>query len=138
MKNDELEKQVSIISIGNKSFIGKHYDKLRKLQVKISDKEALNFGIIELMVMVVIACSLIVSSKMFGTLVFAGNLIGIYNYILKFVSGLDTIPYSVQRFALLKDIIKRIENRERAVQISSGDEGPVTEKYTQGVLKLTA
>ena len=79
MKNDELEKQVSIISIGNKSFIGKHYDKLRKLQVKISDKEALNFGIIELMVMIVIACSLIVSSKMFGTLVLAGNLIGIYN-----------------------------------------------------------
>jgi ABC-type multidrug transport system fused ATPase/permease subunit len=138
MKNDELEKQVSVIAMGNKGFIGKHYEKLRKLQVKISDKEALNFGIIELMVMIVIGCSLLVSSRMFGTMVLAGNLIGIYNYILKFVSGLDTIPYAVQRFALLKDIIKRIENQERVVNADYNDGASITEKYTQGVLKLTA
>ena len=39
----------------------------------------------------------------------AGDLIGIYNYILKFVSGLDTIPYTVQRVASLRDILQRVE-----------------------------
>jgi len=38
-----------------------------------------------------------------------GDLIGIYNYILKFVSGLDTIPYTVQRVTSLTDITRRIE-----------------------------
>ena len=33
----------------------------------------------------------------------------INNYILKFVSGLDTIPYTVQRLTSLSDITKRIE-----------------------------
>ena len=41
LKNDELEKQVNIISEGNREVIKGHYDKLRKWQVKISDKEAI-------------------------------------------------------------------------------------------------
>src|SRR5204862_1460365 len=70
---------------------------------------AFNFGIIEIMVMLIIGASLLISYRGFGTTVLAGNLIGIYNYILKFVSGLDTIPYTVQRITSLNDITKRIE-----------------------------
>ena len=138
LKNDELEKQVSVIAIGNNDSIKKHYDKLRHWQIKISDKEAWNFGIIEIMVLFVIGGSLIISSNMFGTTILAGNLIGIYNYILKFVSGLDTIPYTVQRFSSLKDIAKRIELHAEDI---SGPRHPGNEnsgKYSQGVLKLSA
>ena len=39
----------------------------------------------------------------------AGDIIGIYNYILKFVSGMDTIPYTVQRVTSLRDIVQRLE-----------------------------
>ena len=109
LKNDELEKQVNIISEGNKEVIKVHYNKLRKWQVKISDKEALNFGMIEIMVMIVIAASLLISTKLFGTAMLAGNIIGMYTYILKFVSGMDTIPYTVQRLTSLNDITRRIE-----------------------------
>ena len=112
LKNDELEKQVNIISEGNKDVIKSHYDKLRKWQVKISDKEAFNFGVIEIMVMFVIAASLLISTKLFGTAMLAGNIIGMYTYILKFVSGMDTIPYTVQRLTSLNDITRRIELRD--------------------------
>ena len=112
LKNDELEKQVNIISEGNKEVIKSHYDKLRKWQVKISDKEAFNFGVIEIMVMFVIAASLLISTKLFGTAMLAGNIIGMYTYILKFVSGMDTIPYTVQRLTSLNDITRRIELRD--------------------------
>jgi len=138
LKNDELEKQVSIISIGNNESILKHYNKLRSLQIKISDKEAWNFGIIEMLVLMVIGCSLILSSNMFGTTMLAGNLIGIYNYILKFVSGLDTIPYAVQRFTLLQDIIKRIELQSDDISGKHDYSAEIKEKYHQGVLKLSA
>ncbi|MEO5682715.1 MAG: ABC transporter six-transmembrane domain-containing protein [Chitinophagaceae bacterium] len=109
VKNDELEKQVDIISTGNIHTIRQHYNNLRKWQIKISDQEAWNFGIMELMVIVVIGISLLVSTKAHVPAVLVGDLIGIYNYILKFVSGLDTIPYTVQRISSLADITRRIE-----------------------------
>lgn len=108
-KNDELEQQVDIIFTGNKLAIKKHYENLRKWQIRISDQEAWNFGLMEILVMVVIGIALLVTNTTLGTGVMAGSLIGIYNYILKFVSGLDTIPYTVQRLTSLTDITRRIE-----------------------------
>jgi ABC-type multidrug transport system fused ATPase/permease subunit len=109
LKNDELEQQVDIISSGDKKAIFTHFNNLRHWQVRISDQEAWNFGIMELMVMVVIGISLLITNTVSGTTILAGNLIGIYTYILKFVSGLDTIPYTVQRLTSLNDITRRIE-----------------------------
>ena len=108
-KNDELEKQVNIISTGNNASIRHHYNNLRKWQVRISDKEAWNFGFMEIMVLLVIAVSLIVSKNLHSTSIMAGSLFGIYSYILKFASGLDTIPYTMERLSSLGDITRRIE-----------------------------
>ncbi|MES2850530.1 MAG: ABC transporter six-transmembrane domain-containing protein [Bacteroidota bacterium] len=116
-RNDELEKQVDVISTGNKIKILNHYNNLRKWQIKISNKEALNFGFMELMVLVVITVSLIVSKNLHSSTIMAGSLFGIYSYILKFTAGLDTIPYTVQRISSLNDIAKRIEfEEENAVE----------------------
>ena len=108
-KNDELEKQVDTITSGNNHLINRHYDNLRKWQVRISDQEAWNFGLMEILVMVVMGLSLLVTNKTIGAGIEAGSLVGIYSYIQRFVSGLDTIPYTVQRLASLTDITKRIE-----------------------------
>lgn len=86
-----------------------HYNNLRKWQIRISDKEAWNFGFMEIMVLVVIAVSLIVSKNMHSPTVMAGSLFAIYSYILKFASGLDTIPYTLDRLSSLGDITRRIE-----------------------------
>lgn len=109
LKNDELEKQVDIISTGNNHIIRHHYNNLRKWQIRISDKEAWNFGFMEIMVLLVIAISLIVSKNLHSSTVMAGSLFGIYSYILKFASGLDTIPYTMERLSSLSDITRRIE-----------------------------
>jgi ABC-type multidrug transport system fused ATPase/permease subunit len=111
-KNDELEKQVDIISTGNNNAIYGHYNNLRNWQIKISNKEAFNFGFMEIMVLLVITISLIVSKNMHSSTVMAGSLFGIYSYILKFASGLDTIPYTVQRLSSLSDITRRIALQE--------------------------
>jgi ABC-type multidrug transport system fused ATPase/permease subunit len=109
LKNDELEKQVDIISTGNSLKIRNHYNSLRSWQIRISDKEAWNFGFMEIMVLLVIGVSLMVSKSMHNPNVLAGSLFGIYSYILKFTSGLDTIPYTLQRLSSLSDITRRIE-----------------------------
>jgi len=138
-KNDELEKQVSVIAMGNKAMINNHFSALRGWQIKISDKEAFNFGIIEFMVLVVIACSLIISSKIFGSVVLAGSLIGIYNYVLRFVSGLDTIPYAIQKMVSLKDILNRIEYGFDIIETDNKVSNKQPENaYVQGTLRLSA
>lgn len=109
MKNDELEKQVSVIASGNWMSIQKHYDRLRRWQIRISDQEAWNFGIMELLVMLLIGVSLWATRGSLGHTILAGDLIGMYAYLMKFASGLDTIPYMVQRLASLQDISRRIE-----------------------------
>jgi ABC-type multidrug transport system fused ATPase/permease subunit len=120
VKNDELEQQVDIIASGNQQAIRKHFSNLRKWQVRISDQEAWNFGLMELMVMIVIGVSLLITQKAGGTML-AGNLVGIYTYILKFVSGLDTIPYTVQRLSSLQDITRRIELGAEDLPEDGGD-----------------
>lgn len=109
LKNDELEHQVDIIGSANKTAMHRHYNNLRNWQVRISDQEAWSFGLMEIIVLVVIAASLLITHKVTGVAMLAGNLVGIYNYLLKFVSGLDTIPYTIQRLSSLSDITKRIE-----------------------------
>lgn len=109
LKNDELEKQVDIISEGNTLAIRRHYNKLREWQIRISDQEAWNFGFMELMVMAVVGISLLIVTHTSDAIILPGALIGIYNYILKFATGLDTIPYMVQKLTSLGDITRRIE-----------------------------
>lgn len=131
-RNDELEKQVDVISTGNKIKIHTHYNNLRKWQIKISNKEAFNFGFMELMVLVVIAMSLLVSHSIHNSAIMAGSLFGIYSYILKFASGLDTIPYTVQRLSSLNDIARRIEIGEEDVVNENKEEETQKSPYRLG------
>ena len=107
--NDELEKQVDIIASGDPSQVRDHYRSLRRWQIKLSDLEAWNFGVMELLVLAVIVLSLLVSTDITSESLQAGTIIGIYNYILMFTSGLDTIPHTMQRLGQLKDIMRRME-----------------------------
>jgi ABC-type multidrug transport system fused ATPase/permease subunit len=108
-KNDELELQVDVISTQNAKEINRHYQLLRKWQIRIGDKEAWNFGTMEFLVLLVIIVSLLTTAHHVGKTMHAGDIVGIYTYLLKFVSGLDTIPYALERYASLKDITQRIE-----------------------------
>lgn len=112
LKNDELEKQVDIISEGNNLAIRRHYNKLREWQIRISDQEAWNFGFMELMVMAVLGLALLIVTQTSEATILPGALVGIYNYILKFANGLDTIPYMVQKLTSLSDITRRLELEE--------------------------
>lgn len=104
----ELERQVEVISTFDPIEIKKHYELLRKWQIKISDQQAFNFGIMETFVMVLLGMALVVSTRFNAQMLNAGEIIGFYFYILKFTSGLDTIPYITEKYATLKDITKRI------------------------------
>ncbi len=110
-KHDELERQVEFISSNNTSLIGAHYERLRHWQVRLSNQEAWNFGATELVVICVLAGALLVSTE-HGNTLRAGVLVSLYNYVLRFTTGLDTIPYTIQRLAALRDILRRLNRVE--------------------------
>ena len=105
---DELERQVDVISRRNAEEIDLHFRRLRMWQVRLSDQEVWNFGATELLVLVAISGSLLVAAEPGHAVVQVGATVGIYNYILKFASGLETIPYMIQRLGALKDILRRM------------------------------
>ena len=75
----------------------------------MSDQEAFNFGFMELMVMIVLGVSLLLTYQTSGTAILAGNIVGIFLYVTNFAKGLETIPYTIQRLTSLTDITRRIE-----------------------------
>ena len=133
-KNDELEKQVDIISNGDNTTIRHHYNNLRKWQVRISDKEAWNFGFMELLVMVVLGASLLITYKASGATLAAGNMVGIFFYVTNFTKGLDTIPYTIQRLTSLSDITRRIELQ--AEDFPEENKLPVNKSRGRGLKKI--
>lgn len=110
--NDEYEKQVDIISSGNKADIAVHYDNMRKWQIKLSDRESFNFGYLEIISIILVAATLLIVKNTATVVVTTGMIVGIYNYILKFVGGLESIPHLLQRITNLSDILSRIEIKE--------------------------
>lgn len=107
-KHDELEKQVDIIASEDPVLIREHYNTLRRWQMKLANQEAWNFGANELIVLAVLAGSLLASTVLAGAPLKAGVLVALYNYVLRFTTGLDTIPYTIQRLAALRDILRRM------------------------------
>lgn len=122
--NDELEHQVDTISSGDPVAIRRHYTRLRNWQIRISDQEALNFGFMELMVLLVLAGALIFAPSLHHGSLQAGTLFAVYSYLLKFTSGLDTIPYLIQRVSALGDITRRMNSGEHPTEQPS--ETPVS------------
>ena len=114
-KHDELERQVDIIASDSPERIRHHYGMLRQWQVRLSNQEAWNFGANELVVIAVLAGSLYASTVLGGSVHQAGTLIALYSYVLRFTTGLDTIPYIIQRLAALGDILRRISRIDHPV-----------------------
>ena len=107
-RHDELEKQVDIIAGSDDAAVDTHYNALRQWQIKLSDQEAWNFGVTEVLVLLVITGSLLATTRLERNPLQVGAVIIIYNYILKFASGLETVPYTIQRLSALKDIMRRM------------------------------
>ena len=123
-RNDELEKQVEIIGSTDRKQITEHYANLKTWQLKISKQDAWNFGALEFLVLIFVASALLITTKSGSEPILAGDMVGIYAYILKFTTGLDTIPYTIQRLSNMKDITRRIELEEEELE---DDEAAVQE-----------
>ena len=106
--HDEYEQEVSVIESGDPQQTRRHFDALSHWRVKLSDAEAINFALMELFVLGLIATTLVHFCTSGSVSPATGDIFAVFRYVLLFVVGLDAVPGLVQRFAKLRDISRRL------------------------------
>ncbi len=106
--NGQMEQQVSILELSQPSEVLNHLLNLRKWEVKLSDTEAVLYGVIFIMVTVFLVYNL-----WFGTSlpdVTTGSIYSIVSYSWTYVESAIVLPYTLQSLTRLSEITERINS----------------------------
>jgi len=106
--NDEYEKQVDILEKTDAELIRNHVKKLNRWTIKLSDIDALNFGLSFSLAIGLLVFS-IVSSATSG--VPYGSLFSIVLYALEFSAAASLIPNAWQESLRLREILSRLRTK---------------------------
>jgi ABC-type multidrug transport system fused ATPase/permease subunit len=106
--NDKYEQQLEMIqSKANESSLVSYFNIVRKLNIRKSNLEAWNFGILEIFVLLMIIASLYMICQ--NPLLKHGDIVAIYGYITRFAYSFDFIPHLTAKLSVVKDIENRLK-----------------------------
>lgn len=114
--HDELEREVAVIHQGKPAEIRDHYQRVAGWRVKLSDWEALNFGLMELFILGLMVAALARSCHLGAA---PGDIFAIFRYVLMFIMGLDSVPILVQQMGRLRDVGRRLRDEDSRGDILS-------------------
>jgi ABC-type multidrug transport system fused ATPase/permease subunit len=105
--NNQLEREVDIIEVAEPATVQRHFDGLRVCRVKLSDAEAINWTVIEVLSILVFIAVLVRATYLPST--DTGDIFAILVYVWRLMENLDNVPQIVQQVTRLIDIRARIE-----------------------------
>jgi ABC-type multidrug transport system fused ATPase/permease subunit len=105
--NNQLEREVQVIEVVNESAIRHHFEQVRCWRVKLSDAEAVNWTIIEVLSIIAFVIVLLRATYLPNTE--TGDIFAILVYVWRLMESLDHVPQITQQVTRLQDIRKRIE-----------------------------
>jgi ABC-type multidrug transport system fused ATPase/permease subunit len=108
--NNQLEEEVRVIEAAEPDGIRQHFEKVRACRVKLSDAEAYNWTIIEVLSIAVFIGILARAIDLPSTE--TGDVFAILVYVWRLMENLDNVPTIVQQATRLYDIGRRIEAGE--------------------------
>ena len=114
--NDELEKQVSIISGNSSGLIRSHFRILGKRYVRLSDIESINYAVIALILTALIIASLMVTVSWPEAT--TGKLFAVLTYVFEFSEGIYILPMIYQQLIRLKEISHRLSLKDMPVELT--------------------
>lgn len=106
--NDQLEHEVGIIERAQAAEVRGHFELVRRCRIMLSDRDAWNFGILELLIFVAMAAALVRTCARPG--VDAGTIFAVLGYVMMYVIGIANVPLLVQQFNRLRDIGRRLQS----------------------------
>ncbi len=104
--NNQFEQQLEILENGDKTAQQVYFQELREYNIRKSTLEALNFGFLEIFVLLMILMSLFILCKTEN--LNYGSIIASYGIVLRLAYSFDFIPHLTTKIATLKDITNRI------------------------------
>ena len=104
--NDELEHQVGVIDQADPAAVRAHYGALARWRVRLSDTQALQFGIAEATGLGLVLAALLRAGS--GVQVSAGDVIAMVRYAQLFALSLASLPVLVGQLSRLQDICGRV------------------------------
>ncbi|MGB0507041.1 MAG: ABC transporter six-transmembrane domain-containing protein [Pikeienuella sp.] len=108
--NQQKEKQVSILTDGRPFAFARHLRALRKHEVRLSDTEAVVYGLIYLGLMSFVIFNLWFASTLIN--ISAGSIFSIVTYSLEFLEAAVALPVALQALTRLSEISSRINKSE--------------------------
>lgn len=106
--NTQLEKQVSLLTINKPTEVLRHFRELRKSEVKLSDTEAVIYGLIFLLLFGFVIANLVSATHI--SVITAGAIFSIVTYSLEFVESAITLPLTLQQLTRVGEITNRLNN----------------------------
>ena len=105
--NNQLEREVTILTRRRPSRVLGHYRLLAKWRSELSDAEAMNWGVMELFSIALSAAVIIRVASL--PHVEPGTIYAMLAYLWNFLASLNHVPALVQQLSRLKDIARRME-----------------------------
>ena len=108
--NERMEQQVSVLETRSMPRLGAHLLGLRKSEIRLSDTEALVYGLIFAVLLGLVMTNLWVATQV--TEVTAGRVFSIVTYSWDFVEAALVLPMTLQSLSRLSEITARINATE--------------------------
>ncbi|WP_019586214.1 ABC transporter six-transmembrane domain-containing protein [Deinococcus apachensis] len=105
--NDELEREVDVLSRPRGAAVRDHYRRLARWRVRLSDTEAAHWGVLELFLIVLAGFVFVRAAGLPNAQ--PGTIYAVIAYLWNFMDSLAGIPFLVQQLARLRDITGRME-----------------------------
>ncbi len=106
--NNQLEKQVEVISSRPLSCVTEHFNRLMKWNIKLSDLETVNFSLIWCGVIALFIFAPV--SAVQSGILSVGIIFSILMYVFDYIEKISTFPIYVQQLIRLKEITTRLKN----------------------------
>ncbi|KLV05176.1 ABC transporter permease [Photobacterium aquae] len=113
--NDQLEEQVRVLSGHAFAAIRTHFEQLKRCEIKLSDTEALVFGLIFIILFAAVLTNLWMVGSLHDPTV--GKVFSIVTYSLEFVETAVMLPITLQTLSRLTEISQRL-NQSPAHQVA--------------------
>ncbi len=110
--NDELEQQISVIETGSSATILNHFQRLAGHRIQLSNLEAVNFGLSELLLFALVMFSLFVSAS--GKNATPGGIFAVLSYVFEFAEGIYALPLIFQQTIRINEISQRLSQSSAA------------------------
>ena len=104
--HDELEKEVDVIHAQNEIDVRNHFDEVARWRIKLSNAEAINFGLMECFILGAIVAVLFRACHL--PAVQAGDIFAVFRYLMLLLMGLDGLPRLIQQVSRLRDVSSRL------------------------------